>query len=130
MARSPRSRWLMLTTTFVLVDALPLQFFTVRWLLTVARSAITTSAMFVTIPHVAAMGVAAAARFVTFSSLFGEPVPALVTLPVRALATRASRTRAGVAVGLADRYRAAAPVTCGVAIEVPLIVVVAVSALL
>src|SRR5690242_8809845 len=60
------------------------------------------------------------------SSLFGEPVPGLVTTPEVALATRALDTVAGVAVGLAARYSAAAPATCGVAIDVPLIVFVAV----
>ena len=38
----------------------------------------------------------------------------------------AETTSAGVAAGFADRYSAAAPVTCGVAIDVPLMVFVAV----
>ena len=42
-------------------------------------------------------------------------------LSTEAALTSASRTWAGVAVGFLARYRAAAPVTCGVAIEVPLI---------
>ena len=62
-----------------------------------------------------------------YSSLFGEPVPALVTLPVVASATMASRTWVGVSAGLFARYSAATPATCGVAIEVPLIVPVLVS---
>src|SRR4029453_16937620 len=56
-----------------------------------------------------------------YSSLFGEPLPGLVTLPAVASATMASRTWAGVRAGLFARYSAATPVTCGVAIEVPLI---------
>src|SRR5919198_5699255 len=44
-----------------------------------------------------------------------------------ALSFSACCTVAGEALGLADRYSAAAPATCGVAIEVPLIVLVAVS---
>src|SRR5690348_5739021 len=44
-----------------------------------------------------------------------------------ALPVSADATAAGVAVGFADRNSAAAPVTCGVAIEVPLMVFVAVS---
>ena len=43
-----------------------------------------------------------------------------------ALLVSAAATWAGVELGLAERYAAAAPVTCGVAIEVPLIVFVAV----
>src|SRR6476469_316861 len=54
----------------------------------------------------------------------GFCVLGLVTLLGVALATRASRTCCGVAVGWSARYRAAAPATCGVAIDVPLIVFV------
>ena len=61
------------------------------------------------------------------SSLFGEPGPGLITLPLVASATSLSRTCCGVNVGLPDSTRAAAPTTCGVAIEVPLMVLVAVS---
>ena len=56
-----------------------------------------------------------------YSSRLGEPVPGLVTLFGVALFTRASRTCAGVAVGLALRKSAAAPATCGEAMDVPLI---------
>jgi len=44
-----------------------------------------------------------------------------------ALLTRKSRTCCGVHDGFADATRAAAPATCGVAIDVPLMVLVAVS---
>src|SRR5829696_4420252 len=44
-----------------------------------------------------------------------------------ALSLSACCTVAGEALGLADRYSAAPPATCGVAIDVPLIVLVAVS---
>jgi hypothetical protein len=48
----------------------------------------------------------------------------LVVIHAGALATSESRTCAGVAVAWDERKRAAAPVTCGVAIEVPLRVAV------
>src|SRR5215212_1744721 len=49
-----------------------------------------------------------------------------VSLLALALLTSAAATWVGVAVGLAARYSAAAPPTCGAAIEVPLMVLVAV----
>jgi hypothetical protein len=55
-----------------------------------------------------------------YRSRFGEPVPALVTRPVVALFTTQLLTSVADAVGLADRYSAAAPATCGEAMEVPL----------
>ena len=58
---------------------------------------------------------------------FGEPVPALVTTPVVAIDVSAVATAAGVLAGFASRYNAAAPATCGEAIDVPDIVAVAVS---
>src|SRR4029079_10404889 len=58
---------------------------------------------------------------------FGEPVPALVTWLSVALLTIAAVTVAGDAVGFVSRNNAATPVTCGVAIDVPEIVFVAVS---
>ena len=58
---------------------------------------------------------------------WGEPVPGLVTLPGVPLVTRASRTCCAVAVGLALRYSAATPATCGLAMEVPLMEVLPVS---
>lgn len=50
----------------------------------------------------------------------------VTTFGVAAL-TRPSRTWAGVLAGFCARYSAAAPTTCGVAIEVPEMVLVAVS---
>ncbi|KOX51980.1 hypothetical protein ADL08_02870 [Streptomyces sp. NRRL F-6492] len=61
----------------------------------------------------------------TYRSRFGEPVPGLVTTFGVAAAVRAAETWAGVAVGLAARWSAAAPATCGVAIDVPEMVLVA-----
>ena len=58
--------------------------------------------------------------------MFGELVPALATTPLVAELTIAPATADGDAVGLVSRYRAAVPVTCGVAIDVPLLVLVAV----
>src|SRR5439155_4196684 len=63
----------------------------------------------------------------TKSRAFGEPVPGLFTTPMVALLTSALPTCAGVKDGFAASTRAESPVTCGVAIEVPLIVFVAVS---
>src|SRR5207249_3194530 len=59
-------------------------------------------------------------------SRFGEPVPVPDSLLTLALLTIAAWTVLGDASGSVARYSAAAPVTCGVAIEVPLIVLVAV----
>ena len=63
----------------------------------------------------------------TKSNLFGEPVPGLLMTPLVALLTSESRTCCGVKVGFWASTRAAAPATCGVAIDVPLMVFVAVS---
>ena len=57
---------------------------------------------------------------------FGEPVPADVTRFGVAAVTRASRTWVGVRALFAPRRRAAAPATCGEAMDVPLMVFVAV----
>ena len=59
--------------------------------------------------------------------MFGVPADALLILPGVAALVSASTTAAGVAVGWPARYSAAAPTTCGVAVDVPLIVLVAVS---
>ena len=60
------------------------------------------------------------------SSRLGEPVPGFVTLLGVAPRMTAALTAAGSAAGVACRISAAAPATCGVAIDVPLIVFVAV----
>lgn len=62
-----------------------------------------------------------------YARRFGDPVPALVTTPGVAPATMASATPDGDIEGSASRCRAAIPATWGVAIEVPLTVLVAVS---
>src|SRR5215208_6009350 len=64
------------------------------------------------------------------SSLLGDPAPALVTLFGVELLMMAAVTVAGEAVGFVSRNNAATPVTCGVAIDVPEIVLVAVSLVL
>jgi hypothetical protein len=58
---------------------------------------------------------------------FGEPVPALVTLFGVELLMIAAATVAGEALGFVSRNNAATPATCGDAIDVPEIVLVAVS---
>src|SRR5690348_2694434 len=60
------------------------------------------------------------------TSRFGEPGPKLPTLFLLAICEIAEATRAGVLNGEPVRYSAATPATCGAAIEVPLIVLVAV----
>ncbi|CAB4886317.1 unannotated protein [freshwater metagenome] len=54
------------------------------------------------------------------NNLLGEPVPEEVTAPHVEELTNAFRISRGVAVGLTSNKSAAAPATCGVAIEVPL----------
>ena len=61
------------------------------------------------------------------SKRLGEPVPAPVTLFGVELLMIAAVTVAGEAVGFVSRNNAATPATCGVAIDVPEIVLVAVS---
>jgi len=59
-------------------------------------------------------------------SLLGELVPGLETTPLVAELTMALATADGDALVCVSRYSAAVPVTCGVAIDVPLMVLVAV----
>ena len=59
-----------------------------------------------------------------YSNLLGDPVPGLDTTLEVAAVVRALTTWLGVAVGFRPKYTAAAPATCGDAIEVPLIVLV------
>jgi hypothetical protein len=61
------------------------------------------------------------------SNRFGELVPALATLLAVADAMIALATSSGRSAGLAPSSRAAAPATCGLAIDVPLNVAVAVA---
>ena len=61
------------------------------------------------------------------SKRFGDPVPALLTWFRVELLMMAAVTVAGEALGFVSRNNAATPVTCGVAIDVPEIVLVAVS---
>ena len=61
-----------------------------------------------------------------YSSKFGVPLGTPLRMPDVALPVSAERTCAGVAPGFCWRYNATAPVTCGVAIDVPLMVFVAV----
>ena len=61
-----------------------------------------------------------------YSSRLGEPVPGEPTTPVVAVDVSREAMVAGAAPGLACANSAAVPVTCGVAIDVPLIVFVAV----
>ena len=64
------------------------------------------------------------------SSRLGEPVPAFVTLFGVELLMIAAVTVAGEALGFVSRNSAATPATCGVAIDVPEIVFIAVSLVL
>jgi hypothetical protein len=60
---------------------------------------------------------------------FGESAPASPTTPRVAAPNRAAATCVGVSCGWSDSHSAATPATCGAAIEVPLIVLLAVSLL-
>lgn len=64
--------------------------------------------------------------FTVWSSRFGEPVPGLVTTPGVAVAVICATASAGESAAVAESMRVAAPATCGEAIEVPEMVVVAV----
>ena len=64
------------------------------------------------------------------SNRLGDPVPGLVTLFGVELLMIAAVTVAGEAVGFVSRNNAATPATCGDAIDVPEIVLVAVSLVL
>src|SRR5215470_5201799 len=111
-------------TSMVLVeDALPVQPVMSMVDSTVDRSGMATSVPLVTGAQPGGGGVPAP----TNSRRFGEPVPGL-TMWLRVASLNIwDATCAGVRVGLAPRMSAAAPVTCGVAIDVPLMVLVAVS---
>src|SRR4051794_14763644 len=61
---------------------------------------------------------------IEYSSRFGDPLPGLRTTPLVELLISALATADGVAVVFVARYSAATPATCGVAIDVPLIVFV------
>ena len=62
-----------------------------------------------------------------YSKRFGVPAPRPLSTSAVARPVRASATAAGVAPGWRPSTSAAAPATCGVAIEVPLSVAVALS---
>lgn len=56
----------------------------------------------------------------TYKSKFGDPTPALPTTPCVAWATSCAETAAGDKDGSLSNNRAAAPATCGAAMDVPL----------
>jgi hypothetical protein len=60
------------------------------------------------------------------SKRFGDPVPTFVITPWVARDVVAAATSLGAAVGTRCRYRAATPVVCGAAMDVPVMVLVAV----
>ena len=68
----------------------------------------------------------AGANDAMYARRFGLPVPGSPTTLGVAASTSADCTAAGVAAGFCCRYSAATPATCGVAMEVPEIVTVAV----
>src|ERR1700741_1071118 len=112
----------MCTSTVAAAPALPVQPVTAIGLLIVELSLMFTRVRLATALQPSG-GVVP--REPVYCSRFGEPVPGLVILFGVAAAFIADCTVAGDAPGLAARYRAAPPTTCGVAIEVPLIVLVA-----
>src|SRR4051794_24499772 len=115
----------MLTVTSVLAEALRPQPDMLIDEVAVARSAMATSVSLVSASH---DGAGAGVPLPENNNALGEPAPGLTTLDAVALAFSVAATVAGVACGVAPSTSAAAPATCGVAIEVPLMVLVAVSA--
>src|SRR4051812_19136367 len=115
----------MLTVTSVVAEALRPQRDMVIDEVAVAKSAIATSVLFVSALHVGGGG--GGVPLPVNSSALGEPAPALTTFDAVAPAFSVAATVAGVASGVAPSTSAAAPATCGLAIEVPLMVLVAVS---
>src|SRR5512142_1609712 len=124
MSRSPRYEWVIFTRTVLATEALPVQPVTATRLVTVPGSGMASVVLTL---FVAQAGDGGTAVVTVDSSLFGEPAPGFVTRPVRAAASNAACTCGGVYAGCAARTSAAAPATCGEAIEVPLMVAVAVS---
>ena len=61
----------------------------------------------------------AGANDAEYSNKFGVATPGLVTIPRVAAFNNVLATTAGDAVGLDDKYNAAAPATCGAAMDVP-----------
>ena len=118
----------MCTAIVDVADALPLQPEMEIRESTVVLSGIATSVPLVTGLHPVGGGGGGGGVMTlpTLSSRLGEPAPGFVTLFGVEAASIVFHTWAGVAVGVALRIRAAAPTTCGVAIDVPLIVLVAV----
>src|SRR3712207_2433426 len=111
----------MCTSTVVVADA-------AAWphplIVTLLNTLVLLSGMLTSVPLVAVQpgggGGGGVPPSPTNSSLFGEPVPGLVTLFDVALLTSVSRTCCGVKPGFAASTSAAAPATCGAAIDVPL----------
>ena len=64
---------------------------------------------------------------IEYTSLLGDPGSRLLSLLGLALSTKYLATAAGVAAGLVCKAKAATPATAGLAIEVPLMVVLAVA---
>ena len=62
-----------------------------------------------------------------YTNRFGDPVPTLEMALVVAVLVIAVPTAAALALGLPCKYKAATPTTCGVAMLVPEMVLVAVS---
>src|SRR5690606_23389338 len=110
----------MSTATFADDEAFRLQLDSVIVLVTaLPASGIATSVSFVPL-QLPGSGAVVPPRPV-LGGTYGEPEAGLLTLPGEPLETRWSRTVCGEADGLSARYSAAAPATCGVAIDVPLI---------
>src|SRR5215211_7608218 len=111
----------MCTSIVLLPDALPVQE------IAIADSAVPGSGMATSVPLVTGAQSGGGGPVLTNSRRFGEPVPGLAMwLRVASLNIWVA-TCAGVRLGVAPRMSAAPPATCGVAIDVPLIVLVAVS---
>src|SRR5262245_24243440 len=115
--------WTIDTATVDPLLALPAQSAMVIGLLTVELSLIAKSVALVDAAQLPLDGGGSFGSVPVYSSLFGVLAsPGLVILFTVALSVSAVPTCAGVASGWSARYSAAAPATCGVAIDVPLMV--------
>src|SRR5436305_2979902 len=119
----------MCTSTRVDRDARPAQPPTAIVPYTVRRSGTGRSVPLVGFQHGGGTTTGGAGGGAVYSSRFGVPGSGLVMRPADARSVSVAATCAGASPGFAARISAAAPATCGVAIEVPLIQAVAVSPL-
>src|SRR5690606_15175722 len=106
----------MSTSTARSLGALPATPVTVTGDSTVERSPMVTPVVF---SKRSPVGGGVVSPSPTYSRRLGEPLPGLPTTPEVAAEVRAEETWAGVGEGLSARGKAAAAATCGLALDVP-----------